>query len=248
MLKDGTQDNLNYYLQTGMFLFSIFTFFSLFFFKANYGKLYDNNKSPLSISNRIGWFIEEIPNVVITLAYLFFYSDYFKFFFILPFLIHYLHRALYFPFKLVERPISIEIIIIGCLYCCINSTMQCRSVFLFLYPNNLTVINYFGLLLFVGGMLINIYHDYAMINLKRNKGYSIPQGFLFDYVSCPNYFGEIIEWMGYALFCSTLSAYIFAFSTFCNLFPRAIDYHKWYVSKFQNEYPKNRKVIFPFIF
>jgi hypothetical protein len=87
-----------------------------------------------------------------------------------------------------------------------------------------------------------------MIRLKLTKGYSIPKKFLFEYVTCPNYLGEILEWLGYALFCDTLSAYIFAFSTFCNLFPRAIDYHNWYITKFKDEYPKNRKIILPLLF
>ncbi len=238
-----------------MFIFSIFTLISLFFVKGNYGKLFDSNKSPFAISNRLGWFIEEIPNVIVTLFYCFtnnltWNSISVKIFLISPFFIHYLHRALYFPFKLAERPISIEIILIGCIYCCINSTMQCRSIFLF-SSSSLTEFNYYnyvGLLLFFIGMYINIYHDYVMIRLKLTKGYSIPKKFLFEYVTCPNYLGEILEWLGYALFCDTLSAYIFAFSTFCNLFPRAIDYHNWYITKFKDEYPKNRKIILPLLF
>ncbi len=97
-------------------------------------------------------------------------------------------------------------------------------------------------------MFVNIYHDYLMISLKKgSSGYILPRGFLYKYISCPNYFGEMIEWIGYAICCRTTSAWIFALSTFSNLFPRALEYHKWYKTKFGDEYPKERKAIIPFI-
>lgn len=53
-----------------------------------------------------------------------------------------------------------------------------------------------GMILFVGGMVINWYSDKILIELRKKtrNGYSIPRGFLFRYISCPNFFGEIIEW------------------------------------------------------
>ncbi len=98
-------------------------------------------------------------------------------------------------------------------------------------------------------MFVNITHDYHILeknNQKENHGYLIPKYFLFRYISCPNYFGEILEWIGFALIANTLSAWIFVFATFANLFPRAITHHMWYKLKFDN-YPKERKALIPFI-
>ena len=40
--------------------------------------------------------------------------------------------------------------------------------------------------------------DNKLISLRKEKmGYKIPNGKLFNFVSCPNYLGEIIEWFGF---------------------------------------------------
>ncbi|NAW45030.1 DUF1295 domain-containing protein, partial [Salmonella sp. gx-f4] len=57
-------------------------------------------------------------------------------------------------------------------------------------------------------------------------GYKIPTGFLYEYISCPNYFGEIMEWIGYAILGWNLPALAFAIFTFANIGPRAIAHHK----------------------
>ena len=82
--------------------------------------------------------------------------------------------------------------------------------------------------------------------LKREKGpgYHLPNSFLYKYLSAPNYFGEIIEWIGWAILTASISGVVFLIWVIANLFPRAIAHHKWYISKFEN-YPKNRKAIIP---
>jgi len=51
-------------------------------------------------------------------------------------------------------------------------------------------------------------------------------GGLFEYVSSANYFGEIVEWTGFAIANPTLPALVMAVFTFCNLSARAITYHR----------------------
>ena len=77
-------------------------------------------------------------------------------------------------------------------------------------------------------------------------GYKIPHGGFFKYVSCPNYFGEIIEWFGYLIIAFSLPALSFVLWTGFNLIPRALNHHEWYKENFKN-YPKNRKAVIPFI-
>jgi len=105
-----------------------------------------------------------------------------------------------------------------------------------------------GLVLYIGGMVLNWRSDYRLINLRK-KGetdYKIPQRGLFNYVSSPNLLGEIIEWGGYALLTCSWPALAFFIWTCANLIPRALANHRWYQRQFP-EYPAARKALLPFI-
>lgn len=116
-------------------------------------------------------------------------------------------------------------------------------------------------------MMINIHSDHILRNLrkKNEKGYKIPRGGLFEYVSCKytiillkvkiklintyigaNFFGEIVEWIGFFILSCSPQALAFVIFTIANLLPRGIKHHQWYKKKFE-DYPKQRKAIFPFI-
>lgn len=71
-------------------------------------------------------------------------------------------------------------------------------------------------------------------------------GGLFEYISAANYFGEVVEWCGYALASWSIQGWAFAVFTFCVLFTRAQQHHKWYHEKFE-DYPKFRKIMIPFL-
>lgn len=77
-------------------------------------------------------------------------------------------------------------------------------------------------------------------------GYQIPHGGMYELVSCPNYLGETIEWIGYAVTTGSIPGAAFAFYTFANLAPRAHQHHQWYKEKF-SDYPANRKAYIPYI-
>ena len=49
---------------------------------------------------------------------------------------------------------------------------------------------------------------------------------MFEYVSGANYFGECLEWTGYAIACWSLIGAYFALSTVLFLGSRALQYHK----------------------
>lgn len=88
-----------------------------------------------------------------------------------------------------------------------------------------------GTLTFIIGMIINITSDSILRNLRKDgkSGYKIPYGGLFKYISGANFFGECIEWIGYALLARTLPTFAFAFFTLCNLAPRAYQHHRWFL-------------------
>jgi steroid 5-alpha reductase family enzyme len=102
-----------------------------------------------------------------------------------------------------------------------------------------------GLALFFLGMYINQGTDSRLIALRKKQGgYQIPKGWLFKYISCPNHFGEIVEWAGFAILAWSVPAVTFAVWTFCNLVPRALNHHEWYQENFE-DYPKDRKAVLP---
>ena len=99
------------------------------------------------------------------------------------------------------------------------------------------------------GFGINLHSDAVLRGLRKpgETGYRVPHGGAFEYVSCANYLGEIVEWCGYALASGgRLPAVAFAFFTFANLAPRAHHHHAWYKQKF-DDYPSHRRAVLPFV-
>jgi steroid 5-alpha reductase family enzyme len=105
-----------------------------------------------------------------------------------------------------------------------------------------------GVILFFTGIYVNWRADNILIHLRKpgQTHYVIPQHWYFRYLSCPNLFGELIEWAGFALLSWSLPALTFFIWTSANLIPRAISHHKWYQRTFP-EYPKGRKAVLPFL-
>jgi steroid 5-alpha reductase family enzyme len=105
-----------------------------------------------------------------------------------------------------------------------------------------------GIAVFFFGLFINWQSDNILIHLRKpgETGYVIPRKGFFKLVSCPNHFGEIVEWFGFALMTWCSPALAFAVWTLVNLMPRALHHHKWYKETFQ-DYPAERKAVLPFI-
>ena len=49
----------------------------------------------------------------------------------------------------------------------------------------------------------------ATLRGDGNKGYQIPKGFLFNYVTCANYTAEIYQWFGFNIATQTVMGYMF---------------------------------------
>ncbi len=106
-----------------------------------------------------------------------------------------------------------------------------------------------GTLIFIGGYAVNLHSDHVLRTLRKpgETGYKIPQGGFFKFVSCPNYFGELIEWTGWTIATWSLPGLAFAVFTAANLVPRARANHEWYRQTFP-DYPGERKRVIPFIY
>uniref|UniRef100_A0A8C8R6G2 3-oxo-5alpha-steroid 4-dehydrogenase (NADP(+)) n=1 Tax=Pelusios castaneus TaxID=367368 RepID=A0A8C8R6G2_9SAUR len=165
---------------------------------------------------------------------------------------HYFHRTFIFSFFTRGRPLPLQILFFGILFCTYNGFLQgYYMIFCAQYPKDWFTDFRFtsGVLLFSFGMGINIHSDILLRQLRKpgDLTYKIPQGGLFTYVSGANFFGEIVEWFGYAIATWSLPAFAFAFFTLCCIGPRAYHHHRYYLKIFM-DYPKSRKALIPFIF
>lgn len=103
-----------------------------------------------------------------------------------------------------------------------------------------------GLMIFCSGFYINRKADAMLAALRKpgETGYKIPQGWLYEKVSCPNYLGEMTIWLGWAIATWSWAGAVFLLWTIANLLPRALANHAWYHEKFEG-YPSSRKAIIP---
>ena len=82
---------------------------------------------------------------------------------------------------------------------------------------------------------------------KHGGGYHIPEGFLFNKISSPNYFGEILEWLGWFIMTLSPAGLVFFIWTMANLIPRAKSNHEWSIKNIEG-YPNNRKKVIPYLY
>ena len=72
---------------------------------------------------------------------------------------------------------------------------------------------------------------------------------MFRWVTSANYFGELVEWTGFAILTWSVSGAVFALWTFANLAPRAARIYNGYRQEFPEQLdPRTTKRIIPFIF
>ncbi|XP_045616292.1 3-oxo-5-alpha-steroid 4-dehydrogenase 1 [Procambarus clarkii] len=169
------------------------------------------------------------------------------------FIMHYFQRSFIFPLLMKSsKPTPFLPFFFAFLTCLYNGILHGLYFVNFYHYKNedwLYCPNfYMGFVLFIYGMKTNIGADAALRNLRKGNetGYKIPTGGLFEKISCPNYFGEIVEMWGYALASLSLPAVAHAVFTTLFLSRRALDHHRWYIKKFE-DYPKSRKAVIPFL-
>ncbi|MCO5574486.1 hypothetical protein L7F22_028271 [Adiantum nelumboides] len=226
----------------------------------------------LVLPTRVAWFLMECPPLLF-LPPIFALGRYASFpvprLLALIFLIHYGHRSLVYPLRMrpsETRNFPIIVLLSGFLFNMYNTYIQARSLshFTFYAPTWFSSSKFvLGSFLFVSGMMINIWADSVLMSLRKPasrksatlmnsqdnalKSYVIPRGGLFELVTCPNYFGEILEWLGWAIATWSFAGLVFLALTVCNLSPRALAHHRWYIRNFAN-YPTKRRALIPFCF
>jgi 3-oxo-5-alpha-steroid 4-dehydrogenase 1 len=240
-------------LEIAWMALAVLVFFLLLKVTAPYGRHSTGKWGPL-VSNKWGWVIMELP-VLFVLWFMILQSDAVvdmpSWIMVALFSIHYVNRIFIFPFRLRTQGKTMPLLITlsAVFFNCINGFSFGYFFTHFAgYKNDWVTGGLFlcGVALFFTGMYINRKADNFLIHLRKpgETGYQIPRGWLFEKISCPNLFGELIEWLGFAILCRNLPALAFFIWTAANLIPRALSHHKWYKEKF-NDYPAGRKAIIP---
>ncbi len=225
----------------------------LFTITAPYGRHERSGWGP-SLPGKLGWFLMEAPASLLMLVPLLFVSDNtVVLLFLLLWQCHYLHRAFVYPFTLrSKRRMAVLVVLMAVVFNTANAFLngfflvehaERYDITWLIQPNSLV-----GLLLFITGFVMTKRSDQMLARLRDESetGYQVPQGFLYRWVSCPNYLGESVQWLGWALLTLSPAGWLFLFWTLANLVPRAISHHRWYRQTFP-DYPRNRKAFLPFL-
>ncbi|KAH7672876.1 3-oxo-5-alpha-steroid 4-dehydrogenase (NADP(+)) protein [Dioscorea alata] len=240
------------------------TILSLHFLTAPYGKHARSGWGP-TLPPCLAWFLMESPTLWLTvLLYpLGRYSSHpLSLIVISLYLLHYTHRTLIYPLRLLSTSTSksnlgfpLSIAFFAFSFNLLNAYLQARSASH--YAGSAMAEDGWrlwfrvaaGMAVFFLGMRVNIRADLALVKLKKEGGgYKIPRGGWFEFVSCPNYMGEALEWLGWAIVAWSPASWAFFLYTCSNLGPRARAHHKWYCEKFGSDYPSSRKAIVPFFY
>lgn len=251
-------ENTFYLLVYAWIAIAIFSFPVIIRVVAPYGR-HTSRKWGAMINNRLGWIIMELPSLAV-------FATFFlagtgerppvTWVFFALYVFHYIHRTFIFPLRLRTKgkQMPLAIVFMAIFFNLINGFIN--GYYLgFLAGTSQYPESYFldprfigGITMFVVGFVINWQSDNILIHLRKpgETGYVIPQKGLFRYISCPNHFGEMIEWFGFALMTWCSPGLAFAVWTTVNLLPRALHHHRWYRAYFP-DYPAKRKAVIPFV-
>ncbi len=248
-----------------MTILGVLVFIILQFITPAYGMTF-NNRWGVSIRSNLGWFIMECP-VFFSMLVLYFISFatgvkpfnvvtcvmfvFFEF--------HYFQRSFIFPLLMKgQSKMPISIIITGAVFNTFNAIMQGGWLFFFC-PEDAYPISWFwspqfiiGTLVFLFGMVVNIYADRVIRNLRSDvtdNNYYLPKGWMFNKISSANYFGEIVEWVGFAILTWSIPGFVFVLWSFSNIVPRSKAVYARYTQFFGEEFTSlKRYKIFPYIY
>lgn len=199
------------------------------------------------------------------------------------YLSHYFYRAFVFPFRIVGgKPTPAGVAAMAFAFCLVNGWMQARWLATAAFAGGagadalLAPRVALGVLVWAVGLAVNLDADATLRGLRRpgETGYKIPRGGAFELVSGANFFGEIVEWAGFAI-AATAAAPVpagfargvpwlaaiaqspaapllcppvaFAIFTLCNIGPRGAQHHAFYKKTFGAAYPKGRRAVIPFV-
>lgn len=242
-----------------MAVIAVFVFIALYFVKAGYG-IFRTKQWGISINNKAAWVMMEAP-VFIVMLYMWASNGAStalpSFLAFLLFELHYFQRSFIFPMLMKGKSrMPIAIMLMGITFNVINGLLIGTSLFVFppsLFNEGIAYLAHptaiLGIAIFFVGMAINLHSDLVIRHLRQpgDTRHYLPQKGFYRYVTSANYFGELVEWTGFALLCSTPAAWLFVVWTAANLIPRAAAIHRHYREEF-GEAVGTRKRVIPFVY
>jgi 3-oxo-5-alpha-steroid 4-dehydrogenase 1 len=252
-----TPEVFNIFL-TVMALTGLVVFVALFFVRAGYGVFFDRKWGP-PLPNRLGWFLMEAP-IFIMMTVLWLCSErrweVVPLLFFAIFQTHYLQRSFIFPWLIRGNSrMALGIVAMGMVFNTCNALMQGGWIFYFSPRYSVSWLwspqFIAGTALFFAGFVINLHSDYIIRHLRApgDTRHYIPRGGMFRYVSSANYFGEAIEWIGFAVLTWSWAGAVFAWWTLANLAPRADAIWRNYRREFGEDFTSLKlKRMIPFIY
>ena len=243
-----------------MSFLAIVVFICLYFITAGYGQ-FRTKRWGYSIDNQVAWFLMEAP-VFFVMLIIWCRAE---FPFHLPelillglFLVHYFQRSFVFPSLMKGHSrMPLSIMMIGIIFNVINGIMQGGGLFWFPIPAYTQGASYLlrwnaivGIIVFLFGMIVNWHSDYVIRHLRQpgETRHYLPQAGFYRYVTSANYFGELVEWIGFAIAAANPAAWVFALWTGANLIPRAHAIHRKYHEEFGDEAVGTRRRIIPLVY
>ncbi len=244
------------WIMTGI---AVIVFLALYFIDAGYGIMY-NKKWGITVNNRLGWILMEAPVFFVMLISWWFSDRKFEIAPMLIFLLfqlHYFQRSFIFPmlFK-TESRMPIAIMMMGVIFNTLNGLMQGGWIF-HVSPKEMYTSEWLctpqfiiGVFVFLTGMCINLHSDHVIRHLRKpgDHNHYLPKAGFYKYVTSANYFGELTEWLGWAILTWSWSGAVFFIWTFANLVPRANTIYKKYQKMFPEMEHLNLKRVIPFIY
>jgi hypothetical protein len=164
---------------------------------------------------------------------------------------HYAWRALVYPVLIrgtAGKGVPLAIVVLGMIVCAalayVNGTSLATHGYTLRWLWSIRFL--YGLLLFATGFVVTRYAEIALASLRNRgeTGHVLPRGGIFEEIACPNYLGETIMWIGWAVLTWSQAGLAAALLTAANLVPRAVSHHLWYRRTFR-DYPPSRKAILP---
>ena len=242
-----------------MAVIAVIVFIALYFVKAGYG-IFRTKQWGLSINNKVAWVMMEAP-VFIVMLYMWASNGASTalpaFLAFLLFQLHYFQRSFVFPLMMKGKSrMPIAIMLMGITFNVINGLLIGTSLFVFppsLFDEGMAYLTHptsiAGIAIFFVGMAINLHSDHVIRHLRKpgDTRHYLPQKGFYRYVTSANYLGELVEWTGFALLCSTPAAWLFVVWTAANLVPRAAAIHRHYREEF-GEAVGTRKRVIPFVY
>lgn len=239
---------------------ALFVFITLYFVNAGYGKMISSKWGP-AINNKIAWVMMECP-VFFVMCFLWLKSD--RTFEAAPLAIfiifqwHYFQRSFIFPFLLKGKSkMPIVIMAMGMIFNTMNGFIQGIWIFFFspadMYTPAWLTSGWFiaGTIIFFIGWGINMHSDYVIRHLRKpgDTNHYLPKKGMYKYVTSANYFGEIVEWLGFAILTKSFAGLLFLWWTIANLVPRANSIYNKYKVEFAGEFDEKKlKRVIPFIY